>query len=83
MKNPFLSVSPFDKTEYLTARCSLNRGVLKKLPLYGIEDGIEGLTFQQVFSTPAIVDEIRRASLRYGIDLRNEPDHTLPQLLDR
>ena len=83
MKNPFLSVSPVDKTEYLTARCSLNRGVLKKLPLYGIEDGIEGLTFQQVFSTPAIVDEIRRVSLRYGIDLRNEPDHTLPQLLDR
>ena len=83
MKNPFLSVSDVDQTEYLTARCSLNRAVLKKLPLYGIEDEIEGLTFKDVFSTPAIVAEIRLVSRRYGIDLSEEPDYMLPQLLDK
>ena len=79
MKNPFLCVSETDQTEYLSARCSLNRAVLAKLPLYGIE----GLTFKDIFSTPAIVAEIRSASRRYGIDLSAEPDYLLPQFLDR
>lgn len=82
MKNPFLSVSDRDQTEYTSARCSLNRAVLKKLPLYGIEDAIEGMTFNEIFSTPAIVAEIRRASRRYGIDLSDEPDYMLPRLLN-
>ena len=82
MKNPFLSVSDRDQTEYMTARCSLNRAVLKKLPLYGIEDAIEGMTFNEAFSTPAIVKEIRRVSRRYGIDLAEEPDYRLPQILN-
>lgn len=83
MKNPFLCVSEIDQTEYLTARCSLNRAVLAKLPLYGIEDGIEGMTFKDIFSAPVIVAEIRRASKRYGIDLSDQPDYLLPQILDR
>ncbi|MBQ3330659.1 MAG: hypothetical protein IJG87_05725 [Ruminococcus sp.] len=83
MKNPFLSVSETDRTEYLSARCSLNRAVLAKLPIYGIEDGIEGMTFKEIFSTPAIVAGIRRASKRYGVDLSDKPDYLLPQLLDR
>ena len=82
MKNPFLFVSEIDQTEYLSMRCSLNRAVLAKLPLYGVEDEIEGMTFKEVFSTPAIVAEIRRVSKRYGIDLRAEPDYLLPQFLD-
>ena len=83
MKNPFLCLSEIDQTEYLTARCSLNRAVLAKLPVYGVEDGIEGMTFKDIFSTPAIVAEIRRASKRYGIDLSDQPDYLLPQILDR
>lgn len=82
MRNPFLSVSDVDQTEYLTARCSLNRAVLKKLPLYGVEDEIEGLTFKEIFSTPAIVEEIRRVSHRYGVDLSDLPDYLLPHELD-
>lgn len=83
MKNPFLSVSDIDQTEYLTSRCSLNRAVLKKLPLYGIDDEIEGMTFKDIFSTPVIVKEIRRVSQRYGIDLSAEPDYLLPQIVDK
>ncbi len=81
MKNPFLSVSDIDQSEYLTARCSLNRAVLAKLPLYGIEDDLEGLTFQQIFSTPLIVAQIRRLSRRYGLDFRDVPDAELPKVL--
>ncbi len=82
MKNPFLSVSDVDQTEYLTSRCSLNRAVIKKLPLYGIDDEIEGMTFNEAFSTPVIVACIRRISRRYGIDLIEEPDYRLPQILN-
>lgn len=82
MKNPFLSVSDIDKTEYLTPRCSLNRAVLAKLPLYGIEDEIEGLTFNEVFSTPVIAEEIRRAARRYGIDISHVSDGALPLVLE-
>ena len=83
MKNPFLSVSDVDQTEYLSARCSLNRAVLKKLPLYGVEDGIEGMTFQNAFSTPTIVAEIRRAARRFNIDLSAMPDGDLPKILSQ
>lgn len=83
MNNPFICYSEEDKTEYLSSRCSLNRAVLKKLPLYGIEDGIEGLTFKDIFSTPTIVKEIRATSCRYGIDLSAQPDYLLPQQLDK
>lgn len=81
MKNPFLSVSDIDKTEYLSARCSLNRAILAKLPLYGIEDGIEGMTFKDIFSTPTIIGEIRRAAKRFNIDLSHMPDGDLPKIL--
>lgn len=82
MKNPFLSVSEQDQTEYLTSRCSLNRAVIKKLPLLGVDDTIEGMTFKEAFSTPTIVKEIRHISRRYGIDLTAEPDYRLPQILN-
>lgn len=81
MKNPFLSVSDADQSEYLTARCSLNRAVMAKLPLYGIEDDLEGLTFQQIFSTPLIVGDIRRLSRRYGLDFSAVHDAELPKIL--
>lgn len=82
MENPFLSVSDTDQSEYLTSRCSLNRAVLAKLPLYGIEDEIEGLRFKEIFSTPLITAEIRRVSRRYAIDLSDIPDENLPRILD-
>lgn len=82
MKNPFLSVSDVDKTEYLTSRVSLNRAVMAKLPLSGIADEIEGKRFKDIFSTPLIVEEIRATSRRYGLDLSDIPDRVLPEILD-
>ena len=81
MRNPFVSRSETDQTEYISMRCSLNRAVLAELPLRGIEDGIEGLTFKEIFSTPSIVAEIRALSRRYGLDLSSTPDAELPKIL--
>lgn len=82
MDNPFLSTSEYDGSEYVTFRCSLNRAKLAKLPLRGIEDGIEGRYFSDIFSTPLIVEEIRRLSRSYGIDLSGYPDARLPMILN-
>lgn len=82
MNNPFLATSEYDGSEYVTPRCSLNRAVLTKLPLNGVEDGVEGLCFSDIFSTPVIVEEIRRLSRSYRIDLSDTPDARLPMILD-
>lgn len=81
MKNPFILVSDTDKTEYISARCSLNRAVLAELPLSGIDDDIAGKSFKSIFSTPAIVAEIRALSRRYGIDVSDKTDNDLPKIL--
>ena len=82
MSNPFIAISEYDGGEYVTDRCSLNRAVLKKLPLRGIEDEIEGKCFSDIFSTPLIVKEIRRLSRFYSIDLSDIPDARLPMILN-
>ena len=81
MKNPFISVSEVDKTEYLSSRCSLNRAILARVPVKGIEDGIEGMNFKDIFSTPAIVAEIRAVAPKYGIDVGDIPDSELSKIL--
>ena len=82
MKNPFISVSDNDNSEYVTSRCSLNRAVLAKLPLYGMDDAIEGLMFKDIFSTPLVVAEISRIARRYSLDISDIPDSKLPFILD-
>ena len=82
MKNPFLATSGFDGSEYVTFRCSLNRAHLAKLPIYGVDDEIEGKYFSDIFSTPLIVQEIRRLSRHYCIDLSDIPDARLPMILN-
>ena len=81
MNNPFVIYSETDQAEYISSRCSLNRAVLAQLPLRGVDDGIEGLTFKDIFSTPAIVSEIRAVSRRYGIDMSATSDNDLPKIL--
>lgn len=82
MSNPFIATSEYDGSEYVTFRCSLNRAVLAELPLRGVEDEIEGRCFSDIFSTPLIVDEIRRLSRSYHIDLSDIPDASLPMILN-
>lgn len=80
--NPFLFYLEEEKTEYLTPLCSLNKAVLKKLPLYGIEDSIEGKTFREIFSTQLVIDEIKEMAKDYHVDISKYEDYMLPRLLD-
>lgn len=83
MKNPFFSYLKEEKTEYLTPVCSLNRAVMKKLPLYGVADEVEGKLFKEIFSTQLVIDEIKATAEHYHIDISEYEDYKLPQLLDR
>lgn len=80
--NPFFGISPVDGSEYLTSRCSLNRAVLQKLPVRGIEDGIEGRAFKDIFSTPLLVREIQDRARDYGVDISSYDEHMLPHFLN-
>ena len=83
MTNPFLCTSDIDQTEYLTPRVSLNRAVMAKCPVKGVEEGLDGKRFSELFSPGAIVAEMRRVSRYYGIDFSSMPDFSLPMQLDK
>lgn len=79
--NPFISVTEND-SEYLTANCSLNRVRLAKLPVYGIEDEMEGKQMSELFGAGIIIDEIERNADALGIDLSEFKRMDLPKVLD-
>lgn len=81
--NPFLLRSEIDQTEYVTPRVSLNRAVMAKCPVAGIEEGLDGKRFKDLFSPEAIVSEMRRVSRYYGVDYSHLPDFALPKELDK
>ena len=83
MDNPFLSYLREEKIEYLTPVCSLNKAILAKLPVYGIDDSIEGMSFRDAFSTEVIVKEIKATAKKYHIDISRFEDYMLPKLLDQ
>ncbi len=83
MDNPFVSYLKEEKIEYLTPVCSLNKAVLNKLPLYGVEDEIEGMTFREIFSTQSVIEEIKTVAKEYNIDISSFEDYMLPRLLDK
>lgn len=83
MSNPFIAKCACDQTEYLTQRVSLNRAVMAKCPVGGIEEGLSGKRFKELFSPDAIVAEMRRVSRYYGLDLSSLPDYVLPKTLDK
>ena len=83
MNNPFVAISEYDNSEYVTFRCSLNRAVMAKAPIAGVDDEIEGKPFSEIFSTPLIVQEIRKLSRHYHIDFSDIPDSRLPMIINQ
>ena len=79
--NPFISITEND-SEYLTANCSLNRVRLAKLPVYGIEDYMEGKQMSELFGAGIIIDEIERNADALEIDLSEHKRMDLPKILD-
>ena len=84
MKNPFLNRLAGDgRSEYITSACSINRVRIAKLPLYGIDDSIEGLTVKQFFSTKLVIEEVKKNADLLQIDLRKENEKRLPLVLEK
>lgn len=82
MKNPFLNrVSDKTKSDYLTSACSINRVRIAKLPVYGVDDEIEGLTVKEFFSTKLVIEEIKKNAELLKIDLTKTNEKHLPKLL--
>ena len=79
--NPFISMTENDE-EYLTSRCSLNKVILAKLPLYGIEDSMEGKSMSELFGAGIIIDEIKNCADALGINLSDYKTMDLPKILD-
>lgn len=79
--NPFISKTENNR-EYLTSNCSLNKVRLAKLPLYGIEDQMEGKLMSELFGAGIIIDEIEKNAEKLGIDLAEYKRMDLPKVLD-
>ncbi len=82
MQNPFLHrVSDVNASDYLTSSCSINRIRLAKLPVYGVDDEIEGLTVKEFFSIKLVIEEIKKNADVLKIDLDSVNEKKLPQVL--
>lgn len=82
MKNPFISYSESEKCEYLSSLCSINKTVVAKVPVRGIDDEIEGKKANDIFCTKLIIDDIKKLSKQYNIDLSHYNESELPKFLD-
>ena len=49
MENPFIKISK-NGTKHISQQSSINRLIMKKVPIKGIDDSIEGQTFEEIFS---------------------------------
>ena len=79
MDNPFLNKS--GRTEYVTSTCSVNRIRLAKLPIYGVDDSIEGLSVQEFFNVKLVIAEIKANAEGLHIDVESTDEKALPKLL--
>lgn len=76
MKNPFISVAD-SGCEYTDSTCSINRIPIAKMPVYGVEDSLEGKTVSQIFSTKIMTEEIKQCSQALGIDCEKFSDREI------
>lgn len=81
MRNPFIRYDEEKKTEYIDHSCSINRVMIARLPVCGIEDGIEGMKANQLFSAKLISEEILRSAKRMRVNIPNYSFRELPRFL--
>lgn len=81
MHNPFIYYDEQKKTEYIDHTCSVNRVRIAKLPVRGVEDGIEGMRANQIFSAKLLSEEILSSAKRMHVELPNYSFRELPRFL--
>jgi hypothetical protein len=79
--NPFIETAPSGR-QFVSKKVSLNRVVLAKLPIYGIDDDAEGKTAFDIFSTWAIINYIKERAAILGMDISGYADTQLPIFLN-
>ena len=82
MINPFIKISE-KGTKYVSQVSSLNKLVIKKLPLYGIEDEIEGKTAEEIFSVKTILKEIENKKIKFENIDNNHKANCIKELLQQ
>lgn len=80
MKNPFISATDTGR-EYLTSNCSLNKVVIKELPIRGIEDEIEGKKVSEIFGAGILIEEIKEYAYELHIAVEDYKEVDLPKVL--
>lgn len=79
MTNPFVVSSP-QGYKYIDSKCSLNKMVIAKLPIEGLDDSIQGKPVSEIFSTAVITEKVveERENLKIP---PSTPKEKLPFLL--
>lgn len=78
MNNPFLGhYNQRDDYYYLDENCSINKVVLAKLPVEGIEDELKGEKAGYILNTKTILNEIKDRSKELNINLDRVSDFDL------
>lgn len=80
MNNPFISRTDTGR-EYLTSNCSLNKVKIDKLPLYGVEDEIEGKSVKEIFGAGIIIEDIIENAEQLHIIVEDYIKMDLPKIL--
>lgn len=83
MINPFLKKHDGIDYLYLDQDCSINKVILAKLPVDGIEEDIRGKCAKDVFSTKAIVDYIKDSASELHIDIQSIKENDLCKEVSR
>ncbi len=84
MANPFLIKNPSSgRADRLTPLCSINKIVIAKLPVYGVDDSIEGMNVKSFFSAKIIANMVRQNAMLLHINEKAYSDKDLPRILGR
>lgn len=81
MNNPFIGFDEKQNTQYTSPVCSINRVRLAKLPVYGIEDGVEGFRANEIFSAKIISDDVLSTAQKFRVDVSDYSYRELPKVL--
>ncbi len=81
MTNPFIGFDEKQNTEFTSPVCSINRVRLAKLPVYGIEDSVEGFRANEIFSAKIISDDVLATAQKLRVDVSDYSYRELPRLL--
>lgn len=81
-KNPFLQYCKEEDCQYLNSLSSINRLIINKVPIKGIDDSIKGKTAHEIFRTSLVIEEIKKYSTEMKININEYEDFELPKFLD-